>query len=434
MRATAAALAILAQRQFLDFVTSSASDLRWWLIRLGCYALTRPLERATDWVWLIDPTAQIGDRKLFAVLGCRLSDVPFGRALRLADLKLIALVPMEKSNRESVAAILEEAQLRTGVPRQIVSDGGSDVRGGSERFIENHPETTWALDVVHAAANALETVWERDLRWHEFLRQLSETNQTIRQTKAAFLLAPLHRQKVRFMKVGITIRFATRVLRLLDAPVPLPAAEEKYAWLRAYRNDVAHWRDEHRIVETTVAIVRRDGLNASTREAVEYAWGEWGELRDRPEFVPVMGRMRGYLNVQTRTFRPGEPLVGSTEVLEASGGGSVDERADDARAFIRCDGVRMQRRGHTRSVGRGAGENGTWLDETQHRRVDPVVATETVCRTRTGMNRKTRQDPLHITWGRAPGDAKLAFLSHFRENYHPISVTLSVSEMAGLPA
>ena len=113
MRATAAALAILAERQFLDFVTPSASALRLWLIRLGCYALTRPLERATDWVWLIDHTAQIGDRKLFAILGCRLSDVRFGRALCLADLKLIALVPMEKSNRETVAAILEEAQLRT---------------------------------------------------------------------------------------------------------------------------------------------------------------------------------------------------------------------------------------------------------------------------------------------------------------------------------
>lgn len=317
MRATAAALAILAERQFLDFVTPSASALRGWLIRLGCYALTRPLERATDWVWLIDHTAQIGDRKLFAILGCRLSDVPFGRALCLADLKLIALVPMEKSNRETVAAILEEAQLRTGVPRQIVSDGGSDVRGGSERFIEDHPKTTWALDVVHAAANALETVWERNPRWHEFLRQLSETNQKIRQTKAAFLLAPLQRQKVRFMKVGITIRFATRVLRLLDAPVPLPAAEEKYAWLRAYRDDIAKWRDEHRIVETTVAIVRRDGLNASTRRVVEDAWGDLG---DRPELVPVVGRMRAYLNVQTRTVQPGETLVGSTEALEAAFG------------------------------------------------------------------------------------------------------------------
>ena len=317
MRAAAASLAVLAERPFLDFLTPSASALRWWLIRLGCYALTRPLARATDWVWLIDHTAQIGDRKLFAVLGCRLSDVPFGRALCLADLKWIALVPMEKSNRETVAAILEEAQTRTGVPRQIVSDGGSDVRGGSERFIEDHPETTWALDVVHAAANALETVWERDPRWHEFLRRLSETNQKIRQTKAAFLLAPLQRQKVRFMKVGITIRFATRVLRLLDAPIPLPAAEEKYGWLRAYRDDVANWRDEHRVVETTVAIVRRDGLNASTRQAVENAWGE---RSDRPPLQMVAGRMRAYLNVQTRTVRPGETLVGSTEALESAFG------------------------------------------------------------------------------------------------------------------
>ena len=70
-------------------------------------------------------------------------------------------------------------------------------------------------------------------------------------------------------------------------------------------------------METTVAIVRRDGLNASTRQAVENAWGE---RSDRPPLQMVAGRMRAYLNVQTRTVRPGETLVGSTEALESAFG------------------------------------------------------------------------------------------------------------------
>ena len=318
MRSAAACLALLAQRKFLDFSTPSASALRWWLIRLGCYSLTRPLDRATDWVWLIDHTVQIGDRKLFAILGCRLSQVPVGgRALNLADLKLIALVPMETSNREAVAKVLERAQARTGVPRQIVSDGGSDVRGGAECYIETHPGTSWVLDVVHDAANTLEHYWEQDARWLSFLRRTNETNGKIRQTKTAYLLAPVPRQKVRFMKVGISIRFATRVLRLLDAPVPTADVEARYGWLREYREDVSNWGEEHRVVQTTVEIVRRDGLSEWTRQDVEDAWGP---LSDRPRLQQVAGRMRAYLNVQTRRVRAGETLVGSTEALESAFG------------------------------------------------------------------------------------------------------------------
>ena len=261
---------------------------------------------------------QIGDRKLFAILGCRLSQVPVGgRALNLADLKLIALVPMETSNREAVAKVLERAQARTGVPRQIVSDGGSDVRGGAECYIETHPGTSWVLDVVHDAANTLEHYWEQDARWLSFLRRTNETNGKIRQTKTAYLLAPVPRQKVRFMKVGISIRFATRVLRLLDAPVPTADVEARYGWLREYREDVSNWGEEHRVVQTTVEIVRRDGLSEWTRQDVEDAWGP---LSDRPRLQQVAGRMRAYLNVQTRRVRAGETLVGSTEALESAFG------------------------------------------------------------------------------------------------------------------
>jgi hypothetical protein len=224
---------------------------------------------------------------------------------------------MNQSNGDIVAKALDVAQTRTGVPRQIVSDSGSDVRGGAEKYIEQHPETTWTFDVVHAAANTLEHFWEHDPRWSDFVRQLSETNRAIRQTKSAYLLAPTQRQKVRFFKVGILVRFATRVLRLLDAPVPLAEVEEKYGWLRAYRDDVANWSEEHRIVQATVEVVRRDGLTEYTREDMESVWGP---LSDRPRLHQVAGRMRAYLNIQTRPIQLGETLVGSTEALESAFG------------------------------------------------------------------------------------------------------------------
>ncbi len=128
LRSLADVLALLAQHGQLPFATPAASTIRSWLLRLGCYALCGALPRDRPWVWLIDHTVQLGSEKLLVILGCPLADVPFGtRPLTLADLRLVALVPMAKSTHVEVAAELKQAACRTGTPRLIVSDHGTDL-------------------------------------------------------------------------------------------------------------------------------------------------------------------------------------------------------------------------------------------------------------------------------------------------------------------
>ena len=92
------------------------TTVRCWLMRLGLYALLRPLEQANDWAYLIDHTVQIGTVKCFAVVGVRLSQLPYPRCcLQREDLVLIALMPMQQSNAVTVKQALEEAELHTGV-------------------------------------------------------------------------------------------------------------------------------------------------------------------------------------------------------------------------------------------------------------------------------------------------------------------------------
>ena len=88
------------------------TTVRCWLMRLGLYALLRPLEQADDWAYLIDHTVQIGTVKCFAVVGVRLSQLPYPRrCLQREDLVLIALVPMQQSIAMTVKQALEEAAL-----------------------------------------------------------------------------------------------------------------------------------------------------------------------------------------------------------------------------------------------------------------------------------------------------------------------------------
>ena len=202
MRAVPRVFAILYRKLEATTVIPAASSVRWWLQRLGLYALREPLSTGDDWVWLIDHSVQIGTVKVCVILGIRLCDVPYPqRALRHEDMQVIAVIPVEKSTGEIVDAQLEQGTLRTGIPRQIVSDGGSDVKKGAASFAQRHPETTVTYDAAHHGASVLKRRFEDDLQWSEYIVRLSQIKSRIRQTLDAFLASPSLRPKARYMNL-----------------------------------------------------------------------------------------------------------------------------------------------------------------------------------------------------------------------------------------
>jgi len=317
LRGAAAALALFVHYGFPSDATPSFSAIRSWLLRVGHYALTRPLDRRTPWLWLVDHTIQIGTQKILVILGCPMDQVPFGqRALQLSDLQLVALVPMEKSNAALVEAELEQAVKRTGRPRLIVSDQGSDLRKGIADFQGWYPRTAYVPDVAHYGATLLEHAWEDQPRWQQFSKELQHTSTKVRQTKAAYLLAPGMRSKARFMNVRVQLRFARRVLKLLERTVPEAKAVEYYGWLKDYRDDLAIWEREHSLVQTTIELVRLQGLHADTLSLLEKSWGVIGS---RDSTVRIATRLREYvMNYQPKD--KDERFAASTEVLESSFG------------------------------------------------------------------------------------------------------------------
>jgi hypothetical protein len=318
LRGAASAFAVFVRHFHLELPVPSFTTIRAWVLRLGCYALLRPLPQDVDWLWIIDHTIQIGAKKLFLIVGCPLADVPFGRrCLALADLHLVALVPMEESNQHQVDAELEKATQRTGAPRLIVSDQAGDLTKGIERFQQRHAGTAAVGDIAHHGANVLENRWERDPRWAQMLKRFGQTNQQIRQSADAFLLSPTLRNKARFMNVGPLLRFARRVLWLLTRESANERAKQRYGWLVEYQEDLTRWLEQYDVVEKTIKRVRRHGLNERTLAELEQ---EWGQPSRCPATTMVRGHMRAYVSKNVRQAQRGETLAASSEVLESAFG------------------------------------------------------------------------------------------------------------------
>jgi len=317
LRGAAAAMALFVEQGWASFAVPSFSTIRMWLLRVGHYALTRPLDKTKSWLWLIDHTIQIGSQKILVILGCPIDDVPFGqRALQLTDLQLVALVPMENSNGDAVERELENAAQRTGVPRQIASDQGSDLVKGIADYVEYRPGTAYVPDVAHYGANLLKHAWDDQPCWQQFVKELQNTSSKLRQTKSAYLLAPRMRAKARFMNVDTQLQFAGRVLKHLDGNAPRAKAVEYYGWLKEHRDDLAVWQHEHSLVHQAIELVRVEGLQARTLPLLEAAWGEIGS---RDSTVRIAERLRAYV-AKYQPEKSDERFVASTEILESSFG------------------------------------------------------------------------------------------------------------------
>jgi hypothetical protein len=295
---------------------------RLWLLRVGYYKLTRPKEQAADWVWIIDHTIQLGVQKCLVILGVRLSALPPpGTCLRHEHVEPIAVYPVQTSTGEVGYQQLTAAVAHTGVPREILSDGGSDLQAGVAQFQQAHPETQAIYDIKHKTALVLKHELAEEALWRAFTQQAAQTKQRVQQTPLAFLAPPTQRRKARYMNVDSLIRWGTNVLAYLaqprqpgEEPVTAEQLATAYGWLQDFRDPLQDWGELLQIVETTEQWVRSQGLSRGCAHALA------------PQVTALVRTARGqrvaqhllaFVEAESAKATPHERFLGSSEVIES---------------------------------------------------------------------------------------------------------------------
>ena len=313
--AAAKALALFAQHWCPHRPMPCANTITLWVLRSSYGQLHRPLPTG-DWAWFGDVTMTIGSSKVLVVAGLPLAHIPFGvRALAPTDLYLVALAVLERSTHATIKPHLQQAMARTGVPRVIRSDEGSDIGKAVRHLIETQPTVSHLLDVAHIGAKVLKARWTADPRWAEFLRQLTHTNQRLRQTELAYLLSPRLRDKGRFMSVRVLLRFSRRVLYWLESGLADEGVRDKYGWLIDFRADLSGWTEEQQLVQQTIEEIRHQGWDEDTLLMLEPLWQTGSQSP-----ASLRTALREYARTMIAQVRPGETLPGRTEVLESVSG------------------------------------------------------------------------------------------------------------------
>jgi len=300
----------------------SWSTGRLWVLRVGYYKLTRAKVRADDWVWIVDHTVQVGAEKCLVILGVRLCDLPpAGRCLSHAEVEPLALLPVTRSEGEVVYQQLEQATAHTGVPREIISDHGTDVKAGIEKFCDHHPHTSAVYDIKHKTAAVLKRALEQDPAWLAFTQQASRTQSQLRQTQLAALAPPSQKTKARYMNVEELVRWGQASLVLLDKrPHELRRlfdsgqVKQKLGWVTEYRTHLTTWGEMFQIIAAAESWVRQQGLYAGAQRDLKQ------RLRGLAHTEParrIQDELLAFVAQEEQKVRPHERLLGSSEVIES---------------------------------------------------------------------------------------------------------------------
>lgn len=293
-----------------------------WLLRLGLYELTRPLERADDWIWIVDHTIQIGTIKCLLVVGIRLSvwnqlDRPLGHQ----DLSVLALEPTEHSNSELVKSEFEKIEERTGVPRAILSDGSRELKRAIEDYREQHTDTANLYDVKHKAALLVKHELEKDLRWSAFCTKAGQARKQLQFDRLAFLLPPILKLKARYMNLAEMIAWGKNVRRFLDNPVS-PDAEPvnigklniTLGWLREYDEALEDWNALMHVVGCALDYLRVKGYH---QRAVVELIPQLSPIARTAISRRVSRGLLEFVNEESKKAKPAERLPASSECLES---------------------------------------------------------------------------------------------------------------------
>ena len=281
----------------------------------------RPKEIADDWIWIIDHTVQLGNVKCMVVLGIRRKHLPKGELyLAHRDVEPIGLIPVEKSSGEIVFGQLEKNIEKTGIPRQIVSDHGTDIKCGVEMFCAKY-DTVHTYDIKHKGAAVLKRELKDDEQWQKFANEASRSGKKVQQTKLSHMAPPNQRSKARYMNAKELVDWGADVLCRLQQEKEQTGEDfekgemhAKFGWIREFRDDLSNWKSLVEIVQTATDFIDFMGLFKGVDEYLE---AELAEMPETEKLGRIADELVEFVAEQQKKIGDDGTLLGSSEIIES---------------------------------------------------------------------------------------------------------------------
>jgi len=250
-------------------------------------------------------------------------------------MEAINLLPVTQSNGEIVYEQLEESIVKTGVPRVIVADQGSDLKAGIERFCNQHQETSYIYDIKHKTATILKGELQNEEAWRQFKSMASQTKKQLQQTSLAHHCPPNQRTKSRYMNADKLVKWGCEQLKFLDQIENKPdKLTEKLAWLWDYRKNIEEWNELINEVTCVENFVKKQGLTQQSQAELSKQLEEQLPGPKSLRTQKVREKLIEFVKEQGSKAHSSERLLGSSEVIESVFGKQKRLEQDQAKSGL----------------------------------------------------------------------------------------------------
>lgn len=199
--------------QIIDISVPSFNSIRMWIYRVGLYELQREHEFRSDWIFILDHSIELGQVKCLVILGVTMKQLRnSGYKLKHQDVEVLDIEVMEHSTGDMINNKLISLSKRVGVPVQILSDHGSDLKNGIEKYSEENSNVIYIYDITHKMASLLKKELGNEESYNEFANHISTSLKQIQQTELYFLIPPKQRVKARYLNIDKYVNWALGIL------------------------------------------------------------------------------------------------------------------------------------------------------------------------------------------------------------------------------
>lgn len=291
-----------------------------WVLRFGLYKLQQAAEKRSDWVYILDHTIEFGTKKCLVVLGLPLKLFRSNRyKIRHQDMEVLAISIVEKATASSVTKVLHRISKITGIPVQIVSDNGSNIKRGIKDFIKKIKcdfTIHQTYDVTHKAAIILKHHLKDDENWKLFIDFACKTKRSLIHTVLGFIAPPKPRDKARWLNLDAYIEWAENILHLEKEKMCKPERDkfnDKLSWIRKFKKNITEWRTMLDILKTLKKEVKLNGLSEETKSNFEKSIS--GLRLDTPRLVMVRNEVLTYLEEECAEMSG--VYLGCSDIIES---------------------------------------------------------------------------------------------------------------------
>ena len=203
---------------YFEINSMSYTTVRRWLLCYAYYLLHKArVKKDGYWVLINDFSIQLGKEKCLLTIGVPLELMrENGFNLSHQDVEVLDIFVTLQSSSTLVKERLDVVKNRVGIPAQIVSDHGSDIKKGNELFCQDNATVVYTYDISHKTGCLLKALLENDSSWKSLLKTINIVLQQVQQTELSFLRPILPRKKSRYLNISIIVNWVKNILCYQD--------------------------------------------------------------------------------------------------------------------------------------------------------------------------------------------------------------------------